>query len=77
VKRAGVLDALPELADALAAGEVSAAHVDEIAGIVPAKLLPKAGTLVAAAKTSTPEELAHQAHQLVIDHDGARRGRCG
>ena len=70
VKRAKVLDALPELADALAAGEISAAHVDEIAAIVPVPLLPKAGGLVAAAKSSTPEELAHKAHQLVIDHDG-------
>jgi hypothetical protein len=70
VKRAKVLDALPELGEALAAGEISAAHVDEIAAIVPVPLLPKAGGLVAAAKSSTPEELAHKAHQLVIDNDG-------
>ena len=49
VKRSRVLDALPALAEALAAGEISAAHVDEIAAIVPAPLLPKAGGLVAAA----------------------------
>ena len=55
VKRAKVIEALPELGDALSNGEISAAHVDEIAGIVPAKLLPKAGRLVAAAKSSTPE----------------------
>ena len=70
VKRAGVIDALPALGAALAAGEVSAAHVDAVAGTVPAALLPKAGSLVAAAKTSTPEELAHKAQQLVIDNDG-------
>jgi hypothetical protein len=70
VKRAGVLDALPQLSDALAAGEISAAHVDAVAAIVPAPLLPKAAKLVAAAKTSTPEELAHKAQQLVIDNDG-------
>jgi hypothetical protein len=70
VKRAGVLDALPELGEALAAGDISAAHVDEIAAIVPPPLLPKAGRLVAAAKSSTPEELARAAQQLVIDSDG-------
>ena len=70
VKRAGVLEALPGFGEALAAGEISAAHVDVVAGIVPAKLLAKAGGLVAAAKTSTPEELAHKARQLVLDNDG-------
>src|SRR5688572_23898926 len=53
VKRAKVIEALPELGDALSNGEISAAHVDEIAAIVPAPLLPKAAKLVAAAKTST------------------------
>jgi hypothetical protein len=70
VKRSRVLDALPELGEALAAGEISSAHVDEIAAIVPAPLLPKAGKLVAEAKRSTPEELARKAQQLVIDNDG-------
>ena len=70
VKRSRVLDALPALAEALAAGEISSAHVDEIAGIVPTPLLPKAGRLVTEAKVSTPEELARKAQQLVIDHDG-------
>jgi uncharacterized protein DUF222/HNH endonuclease len=70
VKRAKVIEVLPELGDALAAGEISAAHVDEIAAIVPVKLLPKAARLVAAAKSSTPEELARKAQQLVIDNDG-------
>ena len=50
VKRAGVLAALPALSAALADGEVSSSHVDAIAGIVPASLLPKAAALVAAAK---------------------------
>jgi len=70
VKRAKVIEALPELGDALAAGEISSAHVDAVAGIVPVPLLPKAAKLVAAAKTSTPEELTHKAQQLVIDNDG-------
>ncbi|MEO5839137.1 MAG: DUF222 domain-containing protein [Acidimicrobiales bacterium] len=70
VKRAKLIAAVPALGDALAAGEISAAHVDAVAAIVPAPLLAKAGSLVAAAKTSTPEELAHKAHQLVIENDG-------
>src|SRR5688500_1817994 len=67
VKRAKVIEVLPGFGAALAAGEVSAAHVDTVASIVPDKLLAKAGSLVVAAKSSTPEELAHEAHQLVID----------
>ena len=70
VKRAKVIAALPGLGDALAAGEISAAHVDVVAGIVPDKLLAKAASLVDDAKSLSPEELAHKAHQLVIDHDG-------
>ena len=58
VKRAGVLEVLPELGEALAAGEISAAHVDEIAAIVPAPLLGKAASLVSARKSSTPRELS-------------------
>ncbi|MEO5837194.1 MAG: DUF222 domain-containing protein [Acidimicrobiales bacterium] len=87
VKRARVLEVVPGLGDALAAGEISAAHVDAIAAIVPAPLLAKAGSLVAAAKVSTPEELARKAQQLVIDNDGdggakralrlKRVSRCG
>ena len=69
-KRAKVIEALPELGDALKAGEISSAHVDVVAGIVPAKLLAKAGPLVDDAKALTPEELEHKAHQLVIDNDG-------
>jgi hypothetical protein len=74
VKRAKVLDALPALGEALAAGEISAAHVDEIASTVPAALLPKAGKLVAEAKVSTPEELARKAHQMGA-RPRRRRGR--
>ena len=70
VKRAKVIEALPALGDALRAGEISAAHVDVVAGIVPAKLLAKAASLVDAAKSLSPEELEHKAHQLVIDNDG-------
>ncbi len=70
VKRAKVIEALPALGDALSAGEISAAHVDAVAGIVPAALLAKAGSLVAAAKSSTPEELERKAQRLVIDNDG-------
>src|SRR5688572_15961518 len=70
VKRARVIEVLPGFGVALSAGEVSAAHVDVVAGIVPDKLLAKAGSLVVAAKTSTPEELAQKAHRFVIDSDG-------
>jgi len=76
VKRAGVLAALPGLGAALADGDVSSSHVDALAGIVPTPLLPKAAVLVAAARSSTPEELAHAAHRFVADSegdDGARR----
>ena len=65
-----MIEALPQLGDALKAGEISAAHVDVVAGIVPAGLLPKAASLVDDAKSLTPEELEHKAHQLVIDNDG-------
>ena len=70
VKRAGVVAALPELGEALADGAVSASHVDAIAGIVPGPLLAQAGGLVAAAKSSTPEELAREAQRFVADCDG-------
>ncbi|MEO5842892.1 MAG: recombinase family protein [Acidimicrobiales bacterium] len=45
VKRARVIAAVPALGEALAAGEISAAHVDEIAAIVPAPLLAKGGLI--------------------------------
>jgi hypothetical protein len=69
-KRARVIEALPGLGDALSAGEISSAHVDVVAGIVPEKLWAKATSLVAAAKSSSPEQLEQAAHQLVIDSDG-------
>ena len=46
LRRAKVLEALPALGDKLAAGEVSAAHVDALAAVLPAKLVPTAGDLV-------------------------------
>jgi hypothetical protein len=70
LKRAEVIERLPAFGDALAAGEISAAHVDAVAAIVPASLLPKAGALVKTAKSSTAEQLAHKAQQLVLDNDG-------
>jgi hypothetical protein len=70
LRRAKVLEALPVLGDKLAAGEVSAAHVDALAAVLPAKLVPTAGGLVAEAGSLTPEELAHKAQQLVAAGDG-------
>jgi hypothetical protein len=69
-RRARVIEALPGLGDALSAGEISPAHVDVVAGIVPEKLWAKATSLVAAARSSSPEQLEQAAHQLVIDSDG-------
>jgi Domain of unknown function (DUF222) len=70
LRRAKVLEALPALGDKLAAGEVSAAHVDALAAVLPAELVPKAGALVAEAGSLTPEELAHKVQQLVASSDG-------
>jgi hypothetical protein len=64
-RRAKVIEALPGLGDALSAGEISPAHVDVVAGIVPEKLWAKAASLVAAAKSLSPEELEQAAHQLL------------
>ena len=70
VRRSKTVAALPQLGDALADGSISSGHVDAIGGVVPDKLLPKAGELVAAAKTSTPEELRQKALDFVAKADG-------
>ena len=70
VQRAAAVDALPALGSLLAAGSVSAAHVDAIGSIVPEKLLSSASPLVEVAKSSTPEQLRQKAHKFVADADG-------
>src|SRR5262249_35485907 len=57
VQRAAVIAALPALGAALAAGAVSTAHIDVLAAIVPAGLVPAADVLLARAQACVPEEL--------------------
>ena len=75
VKRAAVIDALPALGDALAAGAVSAAHVDVLASVLPAGLWAQAGELVDVAVLVSPEELRLRAQRFVADRDGDRGRR--
>ena len=72
VKRAAVIDALPALGDALAAGAVSVGHVDVVASVVPATLWAQAGELVDVAVLVSPEELRLRAQRFVADRDRDR-----
>jgi hypothetical protein len=68
--RATAVAALPELGVLLAAGAISGAHVEVIAGVVPAKLLASAGELVEAAQLVSPERLRYKALRFVMRADG-------
>jgi hypothetical protein len=70
VQRAKAVAALPALGELLAAGAVSAGHVEAIGAIVPDNVLPSAGELVDAAVSVSPEQLRLRAHRLVMDADG-------
>jgi hypothetical protein len=63
VQRATAIAALPALGELLAAGVVSAGHVEAIGSIVPDDLLSGAGDLVEAAKGLSPERLRQRAHR--------------
>jgi hypothetical protein len=69
-QRAAAVAALPELGELLSSGAVSAGHVEAIGAVVPDTLLARAGELVAAASSCTPERLRQKAHQFVLDADG-------